>query len=156
MRAPAVALAAVFVVGMVSRIAPPLEGTVALAISCLAGAVSTCRGGRRLAATVLLLSSYFFLGTSSRLLAEQILERQPLLRLYDALGEVGFEEPFHLEGTLKAEPALRPRATKLLLNVWRRLEWAGRPGSRGSTPGREPKCSGRAGASTIPFESRRG
>ena len=98
MRAPAVALAGAFVVGMVSGIAPPLESTVAMSVSFLAGAFSTSRAGRRFAATVLLLASYFFLGTSSRLLAEQILERQPLLRLYDALGEVGFENPCHLKG----------------------------------------------------------
>ncbi len=119
MRAPAVALAGAFVVGMVSGIAPPLESTVAMSVSFLAGAFSTSRAGRRFAATVLLLASYFFLGTSSRLLAEQILERQPLLRLYDALGEVGFENPCHLEGTLRAEPEVRRQATKLLVDVAR-------------------------------------
>ena len=117
MRVPAVALAGAFVGGIVSGIAPPLESTVALSVSFLAAAVSTCRGGRRLAATVLLLASYFFLGTSSRLLVEQTFERQPLLRLYNSIGEAGFENPCFLEGTLRVEPEQRPRATKLLMNV---------------------------------------
>ena len=117
MRVPAVALAGAFVGGIVSGIAPPLESTVALSVSFLAAAVSTCRGGRRLAATVLLLASYFFLGTSSRLLVEQTFERQPLLRFYNSIGKAGFENPCFLEGTLRVEPEQRPRATKLLMNV---------------------------------------
>ena len=119
MRAPALALAGAFVSGLVSGLASSPEIAVALSVAFLAGAISTCRGGRRLAATLLLLASYFFLGATSRLLAERILERQPLFRLYEALGEVGFENPWQLEGTLKAEPEVRPRATKLLMNVTR-------------------------------------
>lgn len=106
-----------FVGGMASGTTPGMAMALPLAALAFLVASLVCRGGRRLVATGALLTGYFFLGTSAQQLARQSVQRQPLLRLYQSLGERGFEGPCLLNGVLRAEPTFNPQTVELQLSV---------------------------------------
>ena len=117
MRAPAAAVTLAFIGGIVAGNTLPSVAPLFLAGFFFLVAVVACRGGRRLGATVLLLAGYFSLGAVSRQLAEQAVARQPLLQLYQSLGEARFQGPCLLTGVLREEPVSTSETIRIRMGV---------------------------------------
>ncbi len=117
MRAPAAAVTVAFLGGIVAGNTLPSVAPLFFAGLFFLVAVAGCRSGRRLGATVLLLAGYFCLGAVSRQLAGQAVERQPLLQLYQSLGEARFQGPCLLTGVLREEPLSTSETVRIRMGV---------------------------------------
>lgn len=116
-RAPAFALCAAFVLGLV--VAPDWPAAAPLtaaALSLLAGGVSLC-GGRPRWATLLLLSGFGFLGTATMSVDVRNRPRDRLENLKARVGQPLFRGPVLVAGTLRREPAFVGDALRLTVDL---------------------------------------
>lgn len=119
MRAPAVALAAVFIAGLLfshdSAFSPALAGLSGVAL--LTAAAALARFGTLASGLVLL--GYALLGQAAGEARSLESRRSSLLAIFHRLGEKSFEDPSRIEGRLRREPELGPEGALLTLDCER-------------------------------------
>lgn len=116
MRSPAVALAAVFVAGLLvserSTLSPAIASVSALVLLSAAAALARFRG----IASLLVLMGFALLGQAAGEARALESRRSSLLDVYHRLGENAFADPSRIEGRLRREPELGPEEALLTLD----------------------------------------